>query len=191
MHQLLNSTGAARIRTATLADWPLIETFHRNCSEQALHRRWGRTRIVHRDIERLLHHSSCWIALHGTDEVVALGSAGPVSRQPGVFDLGLQVADVHQRRGIGLALARHAAAHARSRGPHTLSVYAEASNLPMLGLVRRLGHPTEIREGAHLDVRVPLSGASADSPTTPAPGPLLGGDLSAVHYAAGEGPDQP
>ncbi|MCY0933812.1 GNAT family N-acetyltransferase [Streptomyces sp. H34-S4] len=157
MHQLLNSAGAAHVRTATLADLPLIETFHRSCSEQALHRRWGRTRITRRDIERLLHYSACWIALHTTDEVVALASAGPVSREPGVFDLGLQVADVHQRRGIGLALARHAAAHGRSRGAHTFSVYTEASNLPMLGLVRRLGHPTESRQqGTHLDVRVPL-----------------------------------
>ncbi|WP_434596515.1 GNAT family N-acetyltransferase [Streptomyces sp. A5-4] len=162
MHQLLNTTTATRIRTATIADWPLIETFHRSCSEQAMHRRWGRTQITRRDIERLLHHSSCWIALHATDEVIALGSAGPVSRHPGVFDLGLQVADAHRRRGIGLALARHAAAHARSQGAHTLSVYAEVSNLPMLGLVRHLGHPTEIREGAYLDVRVPLSGTAPD-----------------------------
>lgn len=162
MHQLLNSAGAAHVRTATLADWPLIETFHRSCSEQALHRRWGRTRTTRRDIERLLDHSSCWIALHATDEVVALASAGPVSREPGVFDLGLQVTDVHQRRGIGLALARHAAVHARSQGAHTFSVCAEASNLPMLGLVRHLGHPTEIREGAYLEVRVPLSGTDPD-----------------------------
>ncbi|MFD6912363.1 GNAT family N-acetyltransferase [Streptomyces virginiae] len=190
MLQLLNSAGAARIRTATLADWPLIDAFHRSCSAQALHRRWGRMRITRRDIEQLLRHSSCWIALHDTDGAVALGSAGPVSRQPGVLDLGLQVADADQRRGIGLALARHAAAHARSRGAHTLSVYAEASNLPMLGLLRQLGHPTEFRDGAHLDVRVPLSGAGAVCPTTPASA-LPGGDLSAVHHAAGQGPDQP
>lgn len=157
MHQLLSTNTAPRIRTTTIADWPLIETFHRSCSEQALHRRWGRSQITRRDIERLLHHSSCWIALHAADEIVALGSAGPLSRQPGVFDLGLQVADAHQRRGIGLAIARHAAAHARSQGAHALSVYTEASNLPMLGLVRHLGHPAESREGTHLDVRVPLS----------------------------------
>ncbi|WTH58107.1 GNAT family N-acetyltransferase [Streptomyces sp. NBC_01547] len=119
----------------------------------------------------MLRHSRCWIALHDTDGVVALGSAGPVSRQPGVFDLGLQVADAHQRRGIGLALAQHAAAHARSRGAHTLSVYAEASNLPMIGLLWRLGHPTEFREGAHLEARVPLPGAGVACPTTPAPTP--------------------
>ncbi|MFI1060504.1 GNAT family N-acetyltransferase [Streptomyces spororaveus] len=168
---LLNSTRPARIRTATLADWPLIDAFHRRCSAQSLHRRWGRTRILRRDIEQLLRHSRCWIALHDTDGVVALGSAGPVSRQPGVFDLGLQVADAHQRRGIGLALAQHAAAHARSRGAHTLSVYAEASNLPVIGLLWRLGHPTEFREGAHLEARVPLPGASVACPTTPAPTP--------------------
>ncbi|AWZ10667.1 GNAT family N-acetyltransferase [Streptomyces sp. ICC1] len=145
------------MRTATIADWPLIETFHRSCSAQALYRRWGRAQITRRDIERLLHHSSCWIALLAADKVVALGSAGPLSRQPGVFDLGLQVADAYQRRGIGLAVARHAVTHARSQGAHTLSVYTEASNLPMLGLVRHLGHSTEIREGTRLDVRVPLS----------------------------------
>ncbi|MEV6730703.1 GNAT family N-acetyltransferase [Streptomyces sp. NPDC051364] len=170
MHQLLNSAGDTRVRTATLADWSLIEAFHRRCSDQALHRRWGRTRITRRDIERLLDQCACWIALQTTDEVVALASAGPVRREPGVFDLGLQVADVHQRRGIGLALAQHAVAHARSRGAHTLSVYAEASNLPILGLVRRLGHPTAShQEGTHLDVRVPLHGTGAQYPTTPLP----------------------
>ncbi|MCX5278404.1 GNAT family N-acetyltransferase [Streptomyces virginiae] len=168
MHQLLNSAGDTYVRTATLADWPLIETLHRSCSEHALHRRWGRTRITRRDIERLLDHSRCWIALHATDAVIALASTGPISREPGVFDLGLQVADAHQRRGIGLSLARYAAAHARSRGAHTLAVYAEASNLPILGLVRRLGHPTAFRhEGTHLDVRVPLHRTGAHYPPTP------------------------
>lgn len=186
MHQLLNTTTATRIRTAASADWPLIKTFHRSCSEQALHRRWGRSQITRRDIERLLHHSSCWIALNAGDEVVALGSAGPVSRHPGVFDLGLQVADAHQRRGIGLAVARRAAAHARSQGAHALSVYTEASNVAMLGLAGHLGHPTKIRDGAHLEVRVPLS---ATNPTVSRHS--LGGDLPAVQHAAGEGPDQP
>ncbi|WP_405421477.1 GNAT family N-acetyltransferase [Streptomyces erythrochromogenes] len=188
MHQLLNSAGAAHVRTATLADWPLIERFHRSCSEQALYRRWGRTRITRRDIERLLDHSSCWIALQAADEVVALASAGPVSREPGVFDLGLQVADVHQRRGIGLALAWHAAARARSRGGHTFSVHAEVSNLPMLGLVRCLGHPTGVRhEGTHIGVRVPLTGEGAVQPHVPRPK----GDLLAAHHTADESTDQP
>ncbi|MEU8678042.1 GNAT family N-acetyltransferase [Streptomyces sp. NPDC048560] len=186
MHQLLNSTGATLVRTATLADWPLLETFHRTCSEQALHRRWGRTRITRRHIERLLDHSRCWIALHAPNEVVALASAGPVSREPGVFDLGLQVADAHQRRGIGLALARHAAAHAHSRGAHTLAVYTQASNQPILGLLRRLGHVTASRDAPHLDVRLSLSAAGAIPPRTARPG-----GSPAVHHTPDEGPDQP
>lgn len=190
MHQLLNLAAGTRIRRATLADWPLIETFHQACSEQALRRRWGRTRIACRDIERLLHHSTCWIAQIGTGEVVALASVGPLSREPGVFDLGLQVADDRQRRGIGLALAQHAAAHARDRGAHTLSAYVEASNWPIRSLVCRLGHPTEIRESTHLDIRVPLTGARADCPTAPAPPPFSGDDHRAVQHAP-EGPDQP
>ncbi|GHD79389.1 GNAT family N-acetyltransferase [Streptomyces goshikiensis] len=185
MHQLLSTTGPTPIQTATLADWPSIEAFHHRCSEQALYRRWGRTRIVRRDIERLLRHSNCWIAVHGADGVIALGSAGSASRQPGVFDLGLQVADTHQRRGTGLALARHAAAHARSRGAHTLSAYT-ASNLPMLGLVRRLGHVTASRDATHLDVRLSLSGAGTILPRTSRPG-----GFPAVHHTTEEGSDQP
>ncbi|MER5567188.1 N-acetyltransferase family protein [Streptomyces goshikiensis] len=186
MHQLLSTTGHIPIQTATLADWPYIEAFHHRCSEQALHRRWGRTRIVRHDIERLLRHSRCWIAVHGADGVIALGSAGPVSRQPGVFDLGLQVADTHQRRGIGLALARRAAVHARSRGAHTLSVYTQASNLPMLGLVRRLGHVTASRDATHLDVRLSLSGAGTILPRTSHPG-----GFPAVHHTTEKSSDQP
>ncbi|MEU1310961.1 GNAT family N-acetyltransferase [Streptomyces cinnamoneus] len=56
---------------------------------------------------------------------LALTSAGWLSQEAGVVDLALQVADAHQRRGIGTALARHAAAHARSRGAHTLTVHTD------------------------------------------------------------------
>ncbi|MFJ7589495.1 GNAT family N-acetyltransferase [Streptomyces sp. NPDC097617] len=192
MHQLLSTPAGSQIRfrRAALGDWPLIDTFHQDCSEQALHRRWGRTRILHRDIERLLHHSACWIALHGADEVVALASVGPVVREPGVFDLGLQVADDHQRRGIGLALALQAAAHARFRGGDTLAVYTEFSNWPLRALIRRLGHPTELREGTHLDIRIPLTSAGTDGPTAPAPPPFSGGDPRAFRQPT-ESPDQP
>lgn len=192
MQRLLSTPADAciRFRRASLADWPIIDTFHQACSEPALHRRWGRTRILRRDIERLLHHSDSWIAVHATNEVVALASAGPLGREAGVFDLGLQVADDHQRRGIGLALAQHAAAHARSSGGHTLSAYTEASNWPLRALVRRLGHPTEIHQGTHLDIRIPLTRAGAYGPTTSAPPSFSGGDPRPVQQTT-ESPDQP
>ncbi len=90
---------------------------------------------------------------------LALACTGPVSRETGVFAVGLQAADAHQCRGIGTALARHAAQYAQDRGTPTLSTHTETSNQPMLRLLRRLGNVREVRHEVHLDVRLPL-GAS-------------------------------
>ncbi|WP_234332297.1 GNAT family N-acetyltransferase [Streptomyces sp. NRRL F-5650] len=144
------------LRRVRAEDFPLVDAFHRRCSPAHLLRRWGRTRPSPRTLGRLLAHADCWLGLGAGDEPLALVSVGPVSREAGVFDLGLQVADAHQRRGIGTALARHAAQYAHDRGAHTLSTYTEASNQPMLRLLRRLGPVREMRHGAHLDVRLPL-----------------------------------
>ncbi|MFK4222209.1 GNAT family N-acetyltransferase [Streptomyces sp. NPDC019890] len=154
---LLNHPVLAGTRRATEADWNLIDAFHRRCSRDNLLRRWGRTHITRRDFSRLLAHGDCWIAPGVGDGPVALASAGPLSREAGVVDLGLQVADAHQRRGIGTALARHVAEHARARGAHTLSAYIQASNMPMLRLLRRLGPTRHTRDGTHLDVCVALA----------------------------------
>lgn len=137
-------------------DFPLVDAFHRRCSPAHLLRRWGRTNPSPRTLGQLLTHADCWLGFGAGGEPLALVCAGPVSREAGVFDLGLQVADAHQRRGIGTALARHAAQYAQDRGAHTLSTYTEASNQPMLRLLRRLGPVRETRHGAHLDVRLPL-----------------------------------
>ncbi|MYT96593.1 MULTISPECIES: GNAT family N-acetyltransferase [unclassified Streptomyces] len=137
-------------------DFARVDAFHQRCSRGQLLRRWGRTHLPHRTLSQLLAHADCWLGLGAGDEPLALVCTGPVSRETGVFDLGLQVADAHQRRGIGTALARHAAQYAQDRGAHTLSTYTEASNQPMLRLLRRLGPVRETRHGAHLDVRLPL-----------------------------------
>ncbi|WP_405734920.1 GNAT family N-acetyltransferase [Streptomyces sp. NBC_01537] len=153
---MLTQPALAGTRPVTEADWHLIEAFHRNCSPANLVRRWGRTHINRRGLSRLLAQGDCWITLDADGIPVALASIGPVSREPGVVDLGLQVADAHQRRGIGTALARHAADHARARGAHTLTAYTEASNEPMLRLLHRLGPSRHTRDGAQVDVRIPL-----------------------------------
>jgi GNAT superfamily N-acetyltransferase len=142
-------------------DWPLIDAFHRRCSPTSLRRRWGRTHIPARHIQRLLEHNTVWLTLdHGA--VIAMASAGPVSGQTGVVDLGLQVADDHQRQGIGTALAHHVAAHARAAGAHTLSLYTEASNTLILHLARRLGTVHINRTGTCMELRLPLARASPD-----------------------------
>ncbi|WP_420036054.1 N-acetyltransferase family protein [Streptomyces sp. cg28] len=147
----------------TEADWDLVATLHAQCSEQNLLRRWGRTRITPRDLSRLLTHADCWLGL-GTDErPVALVSVGPVTRELGVVDLGLQVADHRHRQGIGIALARHTARLAHTRGAHTLSAFTQASNVPMLRLLDRMGPTSHTRDGPYVEVRLAL-GALVPAP---------------------------
>ncbi|MGW1194494.1 N-acetyltransferase family protein [Streptomyces sp. NPDC002536] len=146
-------------RPARAADWHLIDALHRQCSPENLLRRWGRTLITRRHVERLLEHSTCWISLDSSGCPLALTSAGWLSHEAGVVDLALQVVDAHQRRGIGTALARHVADHARIRGAHTLPVHTNAANTPMLRLLRRLGPFRHVRDGTRIDVRVALSTA--------------------------------
>ncbi|MCF3178727.1 GNAT family N-acetyltransferase [Streptomyces polychromogenes] len=131
--------------------------FHRRCSPAGLHLRWGRTRVAIRDVERLLAAGTTWLGLDAAGQVAAVATAGRISGEPGVVDLGLQVADAQQQRGIGTLMARHAAADARASGAHTLSVYTAASNTPMLRLLRRLGPATQTPHGSHVDVRVQLT----------------------------------
>ncbi|MGP9017619.1 GNAT family N-acetyltransferase [Streptomyces sp. BR1] len=150
-------------------DVPLVDAFHQRCSPAQLLHRWGRTQLPHRTLGQLLAQADCWLGLGAGDEPLALVCTGPVSRETGVFDLGLQVADAHQRRGIGTALARHAAQHAHARGAHTLSTYTQASNRPMLRLLRRLGTVRETRHGAHLDVRLHLGVSGLARRSSPHP----------------------
>jgi GNAT superfamily N-acetyltransferase len=155
----------------TVADWDLVAAFHAQCSEQNLLRRWGRTRLAPRDLTRLLAQAQCWIGLDADERPLALVCVGPVSREPGVVDLGLQVADDHHRQGIGTAMARQAARIARTRGAHTLTAFTQASNAPMLQLLERLGPTRRIRDGPYVEVRIALDAYASDilPPTRTAP----------------------
>ncbi|MCC0094677.1 GNAT family N-acetyltransferase [Streptomyces flavotricini] len=133
-----------------------IDAFRRRCSSAGLHQRWGRTRVAIRDIDRLLAAGTTWLGLDAAGRVTAVATAGRISGESQVRDLGLQVTDAQQHCGIGTLMARHAAAHARSSGAHTLSVYTAASNTPMLRILHRLGPATQTPHGSHMDVRVQL-----------------------------------
>ena len=147
----------------TAADWDLVAAFHAQCSADNLVRRWGRTRLTPRDLTRLLAQAQCWIGLDAHERPLALVCVGPVSREPGVVDLGLQVADDHHRRGIGTALARQAARIACIRGAHTLTAFTQASNAPMLRLLERLGPARRTRDGSYVEVRVALDAYALDT----------------------------
>ncbi|WP_406439066.1 GNAT family N-acetyltransferase [Streptomyces sp. NBC_01613] len=148
----------------TAADWDLVAAFHAQCSEQNLLRRWGRTRLTPRDLTRLLAQAQCWIGLDANERPLALVGVGPVSREPGVVDLGLQVADDRHRQGIGTALARQAARIAHTRGSHTLTAFTQASNAPMLRLLEHLGPTRVTRDGPYVEVRVALDAYTSDTP---------------------------
>lgn len=158
----------AQTRLVTAADGDLVAAFHAQCSEANLLRRWGRTRLLPRDLTRLLDQARCWIGLGADGRPLALVCVGPVSREPGVADLGLQVADDLHRQGIGTALAWQASAVARECGAHTLAAFTQASNTAMLRLMDRLGPTRHTRDGAYVEVRVALD-ASAPDPENPPP----------------------
>ncbi|WP_229877479.1 GNAT family N-acetyltransferase [Streptomyces bluensis] len=132
--------------------------------KESLLLRWGRTRFLHRDLSRLLTHTECWIGLDADEEPVGLVCIGPVSRQEGVVDLGLQVADARQRQGIGTALARHAADTARGRGAHTLTAYTQASHTAVIRILDRLGPTRHVRDGPYVEVHVALDRNSPGRP---------------------------
>ncbi|MEU6148039.1 GNAT family N-acetyltransferase [Streptomyces sp. NPDC047081] len=149
----------------TAADWDLVASLHARCSEENLLRRWGRTRLVPRDLARLLAQTHCWIGLDAHEQPLALVCVGPVSRRLGVVDLGLQVADDHHRRGIGTAMARQAARIACTGGAHTLTAFTHASNAAMLRLLERLGPTRRTRDGPWVEVCVALDAYAPDPHT--------------------------
>ncbi|MFF0201903.1 GNAT family N-acetyltransferase [Streptomyces sp. NPDC005017] len=153
----------------TARDWPLIDAFHQHCSEPSMLSRWGRTGFARRDLLRLLAHAECWIGLDADDAPVGLVCVGPVSRQEGVVDLGLQVADARQRQGIGTTLAWHAADAARARGGHTLTAYTRASHTAVLRIAEHLGPTRHTRDGPYVEVHVALDLRSPVRPCSQEP----------------------
>lgn len=122
-----------------------------------MHRRWGRLRIHRPDFARLLLASDNWTASTPGEGIIGLVSVGRLHNSPGVVDLGVHVADHLHRRGIGTGLVRFAARHAMTGGAHTLSVYTEQANTPMLRLLRRLGPASRPGGGTHSELRLSLA----------------------------------
>ena len=133
-----------------------------------MYRRWGRLGIRRADWERLLRSSRCWTVTAPGHGLIALVTVGRLHDEPGVVDLALQVTDSHQRRGIGTLLARHATENARQAGAHTLSVYTQADNMPMLRLVSHLGPAQHLRDGPYVDIRLDLRQTVAPDEEAPA-----------------------
>ncbi|MFI5804403.1 GNAT family N-acetyltransferase [Streptomyces sp. NPDC051561] len=154
---------------ARCGDWDVVDDLHRRCTEKSLYQRWGRVHVRRRDWQRLLAHADCWITRSLEGQAIALMSLGRVQRHQGVVDLGIQVADGHQRQGLGSRLLRQAAEHAQADGAHTLSMYTHLTNTAMLRLLRQHGPVTERRDGPHLEMHLHLAGHASGSRTARSP----------------------
>ncbi|AJT62500.1 hypothetical protein T261_0811 [Streptomyces lydicus] len=119
-----------------------------------------------RDLTRLLAHAECRIGLDADEQPLGLVWVGPVSREQGVVDLGLQVIDACQLQGRGTALARYAAEVARARGARTLTAFKQASTRPCSGCSTAWDRPGQARGPIH---RGPCRPGSA----RPGPPPVL------------------
>ncbi|GAA3796690.1 GNAT family N-acetyltransferase [Streptomyces phyllanthi] len=145
-------------RLAGVEDWLLIDGFHRRCSPEALLHRWGRGTVRQRDWMRLcLSAVSFLTELPADGEAVALTSIGPVSDAPDVVDIGIQVSDAWQRQGLGTALVCQGARLARSSGARLLTAQVQASNQPMLKVLRSLDADFTAPEHGQVTARIDLS----------------------------------
>jgi len=85
--------------------------------------------------------------LAGVEQIVGLADVSLVDT--GVGELGIVVADEHQRRGVGAALLECLAHLAAANGATHIKAEMLDHNEPMLRLMQRLGRTVETVEGGH------------------------------------------
>ncbi len=90
-----------------------------------------------------------------TDHIIAMTNVMRTHQQ-GVGELAILVEDAWQARGLGTALAEHAATLARREGHHTLTAAVVASNKPMLHVLGKLDATPLDATGPVLDLRILL-----------------------------------
>jgi GNAT superfamily N-acetyltransferase len=89
------------------------------------------------------------------DHIIAMTNVMRTDRQ-GVGELAVLVEDAWQSKGLGTALAAHAAEVARREGHHTLTAAVAAQNVPMLHVLASLDASPPRVAGLVLDIHVPL-----------------------------------
>ena len=89
-------------------------------------------------------------------EVVGVARYDRSPTDPSVAEFAILVEDAWQARGLGTALAEHAATVARREGHHTLAAAVAASNKPMLHVLEKLDATPVDATGPVLDLRILL-----------------------------------
>jgi GNAT superfamily N-acetyltransferase len=150
-----------RTREVTAADFEPIQALHRRCSpgSRALRYHAGKPQLSPAGW-RLLSDPERGTTLVTTpaqrmDHIIAMTNVMRTDRQ-GVGEFAVLVEDAWQSKGLGTALAAHAAEVARRAGHHTLTATVAAQNVPMLHVLESLDASPPRAVGPVLDIQVPL-----------------------------------
>ncbi|MFY0406030.1 GNAT family N-acetyltransferase [Solicola sp. PLA-1-18] len=138
------------LRASTAADAAALVALHARCGDETLLRRYHApmNRVITTRLARRLAapDEGVGLVVEVGDRVVAHGLL--VARDQGAYDrweLSVLVEDGWQRRGLGVALLKQAARHARAEGARELAFVTQAGNDAFLRTVGRAGFTARIR----------------------------------------------
>jgi RimJ/RimL family protein N-acetyltransferase len=148
------------LRTATLADTPLVAALHARCSPQTRSRRSLPTRpgLSAAVLSRLVGaDGSTGLLALTPDGGAAVGLANLIAAGVGTAEIALLVEDAWQGRGVGTALTRKLVELARAEQLREIVAVSEAGNHALTRVLRRAGlRPRGRLEAGALHVRADL-----------------------------------
>lgn len=157
----LTDGAATRTREAAPVDLSPVQELHRRCSlgSRALRYNAGKSQLSPAEWHQLSNPERGTTLVTSpaerTDHIIAMTNVMRTDQQ-GVGELAILVEDAWQARGLGTALAEHAAAVARREGHHMLAATVAVTNKPMLHVLQKLDATAVDTTGPVLDLRIPL-----------------------------------
>jgi RimJ/RimL family protein N-acetyltransferase len=157
----LSDGTTTRTREVTPSDLGPIQALHRRCSldSRAMRYHAGKTVLTPAEWRQLSDpkRGTMLVTSPGlrTDHIIAMTNVMRTDQQ-GVGELAILIEDAWQYKGLGTALAVHAAAVARQAGHHTLTAVVAAGNAPMLHVLESLDAEPARAMGPVLDIHIPL-----------------------------------
>lgn len=132
------------LRAGHRTDLPALQGMHGRCSAESTFRRYFTAfpRVSRRWQEGLLATEICTVAIEpSSGRLVGMANAAPMA--DGAAEFAVLVEDRWHGRGVGSALAGHAAASARLLGYRRLAALALPGSDATIALARRIG-PTAV-----------------------------------------------
>ncbi|UXY25290.1 GNAT family N-acetyltransferase [Streptomyces sp. HUAS TT20] len=161
-HSITLTDGTAtRTREAAPVDLVPVQKLHRRCSlgSRALRYHAGKSGLSPAEWRQLSSPERGTTLVTSPaecmDHIIAMTNVMRTDQQ-GVGELAILIEDAWQARGLGTALAEHAAAIARRAGHHALAAVVAASNQRMLHVLEKLDATPVDAAGPVLDLRILL-----------------------------------